>query len=201
MMLLRCVLPSTSRFFLTTQNGERYISTAAAPLYFRLTQVVGAEPLKKKKKLDPQILRQREERKKKKIEKAIRRLEKNAGQLKPLDELEVPRTILQEMEIRKRPAGPITEKIEEERVLLSKKWANYKYQQHLTEVTMIERITSSRDRALEELRLESEDLWFEAIQLDQTLLPFKVKGPVQTPPVKDYNAPDGDYFDKTTKWE
>lgn len=57
-----------------------------------------AEPLKKKKKLDPMIVRQKEERRKKKIEKMIRRLEKNAGQLKPIDELEVPRSILQEME-------------------------------------------------------------------------------------------------------
>lgn len=57
-----------------------------------------AEPLKKKKKMDPQLIRQREERKKRKIEKQIRRLEKNASQLKPIDELEVPRTIMQEKE-------------------------------------------------------------------------------------------------------
>lgn len=44
------------------------------------------------------LVRQREERKKKKIEKQIRRLEKNASQLKPIDELEVPRVILQEKE-------------------------------------------------------------------------------------------------------
>lgn len=57
-----------------------------------------AEPLKKKKRIDPMVVRQREERKKKKIEKMIRRLEKNAGQLKPIDELEVPRNVLQEIE-------------------------------------------------------------------------------------------------------
>lgn len=49
-----------------------------------------AEPLKKKKRIDPAILKQREERKKKRLEKQIRRLEKNARQLKPIDELEVP---------------------------------------------------------------------------------------------------------------
>lgn len=46
--------------------------------------------MKKKKKVDPQIVKAREDRRRKKIEKQIRRLEKNARQLKPIDELEVP---------------------------------------------------------------------------------------------------------------
>lgn len=57
-----------------------------------------AEPLKKKKRLDPAIIRAREERRKKKIEKQIRRLEKNARQLKPIEECEVPLTVLDERE-------------------------------------------------------------------------------------------------------
>lgn len=55
--------------------------------------------MKKKKKLDPMIVRQKEERRKKKIEKSIRRLEKNAGQLKPIDELEVPPALRQQIEL------------------------------------------------------------------------------------------------------
>ncbi|KAK8722221.1 hypothetical protein OTU49_012331 [Cherax quadricarinatus] len=98
MISLRNVLSSANRFCTIKQTGERYITTAAAPLCFRLTQAVAGEPLKKKKKLDPMLVRHKEERRKKKIEKAIRRLEKNAGQLKPLEELEVPRTVLQEIE-------------------------------------------------------------------------------------------------------
>lgn len=52
------------------------------------------EPLKKKKRLDPQILRAREERRRKRLEKQIRRLEKNARQLKPIDECEIPLEIV-----------------------------------------------------------------------------------------------------------
>jgi large subunit ribosomal protein L40 len=52
--------------------------------------------LKKKKKIDPAVIKQREERKKKKIEKAIKKLEKNARQLKPIDELEVPLSLIDE---------------------------------------------------------------------------------------------------------
>ena len=46
--------------------------------------------MKKKKRIDPAILKQREERKKKRLEKQIRRLERHARQLKPIEELEVP---------------------------------------------------------------------------------------------------------------
>ena len=57
-----------------------------------------AEPLKKKKKIDPAVVRAREERKKKKLEKQIRRLEKYERQLKPVSELEVPTSIVDNYE-------------------------------------------------------------------------------------------------------
>lgn len=65
-------------------------------LFFKNTPVLCAEPLKKKKKLDPAIIKQREERRRKKLEKQIRRLEKNARQLKPIEELEVPLNLIDE---------------------------------------------------------------------------------------------------------
>lgn len=54
----------------------RNFSTCGGPLLFRLSAPLFAEPLKKKKRLDPQILKAREDRKRKKIEKSIRKLEK-----------------------------------------------------------------------------------------------------------------------------
>lgn len=56
-----------------------------------------AEPLKKKKKLDPAIIRAKEERRKRKLEKFIRKLEKHARQLKPISEIEVPMSLKQEL--------------------------------------------------------------------------------------------------------
>lgn len=44
--------------------------------------------MKKKKKMDPAILKAREERRKKRIEKSIKRLERNTKQLKPLEEID-----------------------------------------------------------------------------------------------------------------
>lgn len=74
-------------------NGVRSIHISPAVL-IQTTPILCAEPLKKKKKIDPQLLKQREERRRKKIEKQIRRLEKNSRQLKPIDELEVPLTLI-----------------------------------------------------------------------------------------------------------
>lgn len=55
-----------------------------------MTPALCGEPIKKKKRMDPMIIKAREDRRKRKIEKQIRRLEKNARQLKPIDENELP---------------------------------------------------------------------------------------------------------------
>lgn len=199
--LSQCVFTSIKRLSLVNHVSQRCFNSATSPLLFRMTQVVWAEPLKKKKKMDPQVVRQREERKKKKIEKSIRRLEKNSSQLKPLDETEVPLSLSQEKEMRMRINSPISEEEELYRANLFKKWCCYKQQQHMAEVYMIDGLQGSINKALEELRMESEELWLEAIQIDPTFLPFRVKGPVGTPPIKGFDAVDGEYINETKKWE
>lgn len=58
--------------------------------------VFSAEPLRKKKKMDPALIRLREDRKKRRIEKRIRRLEKLSKQLKPISENEIPLKLIDE---------------------------------------------------------------------------------------------------------
>jgi large subunit ribosomal protein L40 len=70
----------------------------SSKLNFHYTPVLFAEPLKKKRKLDPSVVKAREDRKRKKLEKQIRRLEKNSRQLKPIDDLEVPLTLIDQKE-------------------------------------------------------------------------------------------------------
>ncbi|XP_066602474.1 large ribosomal subunit protein mL40-like [Prorops nasuta] len=76
------------------ENIQREICTNISPLYFKITNTLLGEPLKKKKKLDPAIVRARVERRKKKVEKEIRRLEKLSKQLKPIDEIEIPSELI-----------------------------------------------------------------------------------------------------------
>jgi len=59
---------------------------------------VSAEPLKKKKKIDMSIVITREQRKMRKIEKAIKRQEAKGRQLKPIDEIEGDRSFLKTLE-------------------------------------------------------------------------------------------------------
>lgn len=37
--------------------------------------------------------------------------------------------------------------------------------------------------------------------MDETLLPITLNGPTFTPPIKDYDSPDGEYIDVTRKWD
>lgn len=89
----------------------------------------------------------------------------------------------------------------EQRVQLEKQWSRYKHEQKLEDFQIMDRLMQSQSKALEELRLESEELYQEAIQPDMTLLPIKVKGPVATPPIQDYVSPDGEYILEAKKWD
>ena len=62
------------------------------------SEVLDAEPLKAKKRIDPQVLLARENRKRKKIEKEIKKIEKFGRRLKPVLEQEADRLILKEKE-------------------------------------------------------------------------------------------------------
>lgn len=145
-------------------------------------------------------MRAREEKRKRKLEKEIRRLEKVAHKYKPIDECEVSPKLSKELKIRTRPAVKLTEEEMEMRSDLEKEWSRYKYEQHLFEERMIQRLIDVQDRALIELKKESVELFQEAVQMDPSFIPFKVNGPVNTPPIENYKAPDGDYIDITRKW-
>ena len=39
------------------------------------------------------------------------------------------------------------------------------------------------------------------LQLDESLVPFEWKGPLNSPPIKDYPSVDGEYTDTTPKYD
>lgn len=69
--------------------------------------------------------------------------------------------------------------------------------QHEAEVQAIEHALEAQREALEELKLESEELYKAALKPDPLLLPFAYEGPSYTPPNATYEAPDGKYNDIT----
>lgn len=65
--------------------------------------------------------------------------------------------------LRKLPA--LSAEALEQRALLFKKWSAYKLQKHLNDVRMLDRIEFAQQRALDELKKESEELYQEAVQV------------------------------------
>lgn len=94
-----------------------------------------------------------------------------------------------------------SEQEQERRTILLKKWSQYRHEENLKDFKILDRVVDAQNKALQELRFESEELYQQAIQHDSEMIPFVAKGPVQTPPLKDYTYVDGDYNDITKKYE
>jgi len=194
------LLSSYSRWPLSKTIITKGLHTSSQ-LNIHYTPVLYAEPLKKKRKIDPAVVKAREDRRRKKLEKQIRRLEKNARQLKPIEELEIPLNLIDEMEKRSRKLPQISEQEMERRSLLTKKWSLYRMEENLNDFKILDKLVHAQTKALHELRFESEELYQQGIQPDMDMIPFVAKGPVQTPPIKDYTFIDGDYNDITKKYD
>lgn len=69
--------------------------------------------------------------------------------------------------------------------------------QHMAEVEAVELALEAQREALEELKLESEELYRAALKPDPLLIPFVHEGPAYTPAIPNYDAPDGKYNDIT----
>jgi len=150
---------------------------------------------KKKKKQDPMIVKAREEKRQKKLAKALRVMEKKERQPKPLIECEIPVKLHKETALRTRPVE-VPYEVKEERIYQAKDWSRFAHKRHTDELWHQDKIMMSQLKALEELKKESLPLYFAAIEFDTDLLPMSFKGPVNTPPIPDY-LQDGEYEDKT----
>lgn len=74
-------------------------------------------------------------------------------------------------------------------------------EENLKDFKILDKVLNAQTKALQELRFESEELYQQAIQPDIGMIPFTSTGPVQTPPLKDYEYIDGDYNNVTKKFE
>lgn len=66
-------------------------------------------------------------------------------------------------------------------------------EQHMAEVQAVEHALEAQREALQELKLESEELYQAALMTDHILFPLTREGPTHTPPKAKYEAPDGKY--------
>ncbi|XP_026283938.1 39S ribosomal protein L40, mitochondrial [Frankliniella occidentalis] len=181
------------------QISARNISLNTS-LLIKPTQCLFAAPLKKRHKLDPGQIRAREEKRKRKLEKEIRRLQKFAQTLKPIEEMQLPLHIQDQREQRERETFSVSPIEEEQRALLLKKWSHHCFKENLASMKLLDQLEYSQRMALDKLREESEELYQAALQVDDSLINISIKGPTVTPPIKDYDSPDGDYQNTSFKW-
>ncbi|XP_078107241.1 large ribosomal subunit protein mL40 [Sander vitreus] len=183
-VLSRQTAPSS---FLLGEHRHTVQSPWFAPVMTLKTSApLRAEP-KKKKKVDPrreQMLRER-------MRKKLKKLEKVPPELIPIEDLITPAKCLDETRERSPPRLSFEES--EGRALLLKEWCRYKQEQHIAEVEAVELALEAQREALEELKLESEELYQSALKPDPLLFPFTHEGPAYTPPKTKYEAPDGKY--------
>lgn len=98
---------------------------------------------------------------------------------------------------RQRPHMELPFEESERRALLLKKWSLYKHQEHEMERDAIRSMLEAQQEALQELQLLSPELHVEATKRDPNLFPFEKEGPDYTPPVSNYQPPEGRYHDIT----
>lgn len=67
----------------------------------------------------------------------------------------------------------------------------------MKDIKILDQLMMAQEKALNELRFESEELYQHAIMPDIDMVPYVVKGPVHTPAIKDYQFIDGDYVNTT----
>ena len=73
------------------------------------------------------------------------------------------------------------------------------YRNH-NEIWKQDKMLMTQQEALDELKKESVSLYESAIQFDPNIMPITFKGPVATPPIKDY-IQDGDYKETTQSFK
>ncbi|XP_006822198.1 large ribosomal subunit protein mL40-like [Saccoglossus kowalevskii] len=174
-------------------TSTRLLHTGCGGLNFHATPALLAEPPKKKKKQRDmaKLDEAREKKRQKRVDKMLDKM--GPPELKTVEEFKVDKKLLEKS--RERILPEITFEESETRALLQKEWSKYKFAQHLRETKIMERFRKSQEKALQELKKESVELYEKAMLVDSQLLTFEVKGPVNTPYIKGYDSPIGEYID------
>ncbi|CAK9809209.1 39S ribosomal protein L40, mitochondrial [Anthophora plagiata] len=181
-------------------SNLRNVSTYTHPLCFRTTEILLGEPVKKKKRLDPAVIKAREDRNKRKIEKRIRFLEKRSNYFKPIFEIETLPELIEKENRSCQLTVPLSEEDIRLRSSLEKEWSTYKRNQWLKDLHVIRSMMVSQETALKELKVVSKQLYKKAVQFDDLYLPCNATGPVHTPAINNYDSPDGEYTETTIKY-
>ncbi|EGT47817.1 hypothetical protein CAEBREN_04312 [Caenorhabditis brenneri] len=156
--------------------------------------------MKRQKKIDPEVAKQREARRRKRLEKEIRQMQKHSKKPKPVDELTLDVKSAKNIGERRRPVIELSMEQIDERAIALKDYTRSRIALQQKDDAWIRGAIESQRKALVELKKLSPELYNAAIQPAPNDLPLTIHGPTLTPPIKNYEAPDGDYIDTTRNW-
>uniref|UniRef100_A0A8R1U3M9 Large ribosomal subunit protein mL40 n=1 Tax=Onchocerca volvulus TaxID=6282 RepID=A0A8R1U3M9_ONCVO len=157
--------------------------------------------VKAQKKMDPEIAKLREERKRKKLKKEIKHLESFGKKPKPVEEFIFDKKYEANINERIRPTVTLSENEKDEREILERDYKLHLNKLAVMDMRWIAESIRKQEKALQKLKMLSPELYKAALEPDECFLQsFVYKGPTLTPPLKSYEPPDGQYIDVSKKW-
>lgn len=169
---------------------------------FTTTSALNAEPPKKKRRIDPLVLKTRVERKIKKTEREIFKLENDPKQLIPI--LEYQYTTSEIRDLQARPGRTLSDVgLEEGHVRAAQKlWNFYRLEQSKMEWRSVKKIERAQTRALDTLKQLDQSLYDKTVEVDDiTLLPYSSSHMrKETAPNANYMPPDGVIKNVSKEW-
>ncbi|CAD6199259.1 unnamed protein product [Caenorhabditis auriculariae] len=156
--------------------------------------------MKRQKKIDPEVAKQREARRRKRLEKEIRQMQKHSKKPKPMDEMTLDVKSAKNIGERRRPPTELSIDQIDERAVAMKDYTRSRNALQKLDDAWIRSALAAQNKALKELKAISPELYEEAVKPATGNLPLTIQGPSLTPPIKKYESPDGDYVDTTRQW-
>lgn len=177
-------------------------SLLASSRSIHLSAISYAEPLRKKKIINPLTTKKQFERKVRRLEREINRLQAVPLKLKPILEQQLPPHVVRELDQRQRSiTAEERTKLHRMIIYLNKIWSIYKGLETREEMRRIKSVVDAQQKAMDILERDYPDLYKKAIEIDPNLIPYQVMNVKKhTAPNPSYQCPDGREQDTTKEW-
>lgn len=193
-------IPQALRTVYARAKGVAYLEQASRPI--STTSVLNAEPPKKKRRLDPAVLKVRIERKIKKTEREIHKLESEPKQYAPILEYQLTNSDIRDL--KSRPQHTANDFGLKESSLRGARrlWSFYRQEQARMERKSIRMVELAQANALAQMKDLDQDLYDNTVAADDiTLIPHSSSHMrKETAPNPNYTPPDGIIKDVTKQW-
>lgn len=166
------------------------------------TGTLYAEPPRKRRRIDPAVLKARVEKKIKKVERQISKLQAEPRQLIPILEYQLNNSEIRDL--RSRPQHKLEDfgLTEGSLKAAQRLWNFYRREQNVMERRSVQRVERAQAKALEQLKSLDKELYDRTVAVDETILiPYRSSHMrKETGSNAEYAPPDGYVKDISKEW-